>query len=183
MPVAIDTALRFGHTAHGLYEWARGGWIGVRTTGGTEFLGGYQRVTGYTDGHVSKLEQRVRQQITTNFGKIAGGTIGARLRVEERFRRGGDGIGVRARTQLRYNYPLDKSRTLIVSHESFWELNDTSWGSRTGLRRMRNYVAIELPVARQLRAQVGYLNQYDFGLPGKRDAMANILSLNIGARF
>lgn len=185
VPASLDTTLRFSDAAHGLYEWARGGTIGVRTHGGTELLTGYQRVTDYSDGHVSKLDQRIREQVNLSFGRIGPGTLAGRLRVEERFRRGGDGIGVRARTQLRYTLPLGNKTapSLLLTHESFFELNDTSWGQRSGLRRVRHLVGLEVPLAKKLRVQAGYLNQYDFGVSGKRDAMANIFTLVLAERF
>jgi len=182
---SFDTTMRFSDAAHGLYQWARGGTIGVRTRGGTELLTGYQRVTDYSDGHVSKLEQRIREQVNYGFGRIGPGTLSGRLRVEERFRRGADGVGVRARTQLRYTLPLGNKTapSLVLIHESFLELNDTRWGQRAGLRRVRDLVGLEVPIAKNVRIQAGYLNQYDFGLPGKRDAMANIFSLALAERF
>src|SRR5207244_258541 len=127
-----------------------------------------------------------REQISMSFGKLWLGTLSGRLRVEERFRRGADGVGLRARTQLKYNLPLAKKKgatALVLTHESFWEVNDTRWGQQSGLRRMRNLVGLDVPVSKKVRAQVAYLNQYDFGITGKRDAMANILALSLSARF
>ncbi|MBO9713208.1 DUF2490 domain-containing protein [Sphingomonas sp.] len=184
LPVSLDTTARFGDAADGLYEWARGGFAGYRTDGDVELLGGYQRVTGYRGGQVTRLEQRIRQQVTVPVAKLFGGTLTSRTRIEERFRRGTGGMGLRIREQVRFTLPLRKGGPSFMAwHESFLEANDTRWGSNAGLRRMRNYLGFELPLTRELRAQAGYLNQYDFGVGGKRDAMANVLLLSIGAKF
>jgi hypothetical protein len=186
VPLSFDTTLRFGDAAHGLYEWARGGMVGVRTDGGTELTGGYQRVTDYSNGDISRREDRLREQASFGIVKLWNGPITGRLRIEERFRHGGDGVGARARLQVRYiEHPFGSARvpSLLVSSEGFFELNDTSWGQQVGLRRMRNAIGLDIPVVKKLHFQAGYMNQYDFGITGKRDAMANIATIVAVARF
>lgn len=185
VPVSLDSTLRFGDSAGGLYQWARGGFIGLRARDGTELMVGYQRVTDYADGRVTRVEQRMREQASIGLGKLWGGALSGRLRVEERFRSGYNAMGLRTRIQFRYIHPLGGhgSPALLLSHESFVELNDTGWGQRAGVRRMRNQIGLDVPLARGLRLQPTYLNQYDFALPGKRDLMANVFSLTANAHF
>ena len=127
------------------------------------------------------LERRLRQTLTTTLARPWGGTLQLRLRAEERWRDGpASGTGWRARALLRDNHPLDRKLTGYVWNESFLNLNDTSWGQRSGWERMRNAVGVQIPLTRHVRADVGYLNQY-LRRPGEdEDAhVANLaLSLN-----
>jgi hypothetical protein len=48
---------------------------------------------------------------------------------------------------------------------------------------MRNAVGISIPLARNLRGEIGYLNQYRFGRDGRRDQMDHVMTftLNLNA--
>jgi hypothetical protein len=180
----LDSTQRFGDAANGLYQLTLGSFVGYQIGEGTEVAAGYQRVSDYAGGHVSRVEHRARQQLTLPLAGILGGSLTGRLRTEERFRETSGDVGLRVRGQVRFARPFRKGGpALVLTHESFVEVNDTDWGQASGYRRMRNAAALELPLSRELRLQGGYMNQYDFGTGGKRDAMANVITFSIGARF
>jgi len=136
---------------------------------------------GFHSANLAADEDRVRQQIVFNRGRVAG-----RFRIDERFSTVGSGIGVRIRPLLRYNLPLGRPRlALFASHESFLLPNSTRWGQRAGYERMRNLLGVAVPLGKALNADIGYLNQYRFGRAGGRPQMDHALSvqltLNLGA--
>lgn len=181
--LSIESYARFGDAADGLYETSVGGFLGAAVGEGVTLSGGYQRVIRYADGDVTGIEQRARQQLAFPIAALGGGKLGGRLRVEQRFRAGQD-TGVRARARLQFSWPLgDGAPSLTLSHESFFELNDTDWGQQRGWRRMRNFVGIDLPLVPRVKAQAGYLNQFDRSTGGARDRMAHVLSLSLSAGF
>jgi len=180
----LDSTQRFGDRANGLYQLTLGTFLGYEIGEGTEVAAGYQRVSDYAGGRVLRVEHRARQQLILPLASLLGGRLAGRLRIEERFRETSGEVGLRARGQIRFTRPLRKGGpALVLTHESFLEVNDTDWGQASGYRRMRNATALELPLSRELRLHAGYLNQYDFGTAGKRDAMANVITFSIGAKF
>ena len=173
--LSLDSTARFAEGA--LYEWTQGGFIGT-DAGGADLAIGYQHIFGYAAGRVSRTENRIREQASFTLA----GPLSARIRFEQRFRSDGSDMGLRLRGRLHLAQPVGRIK-LVGWHESFFELNDTDWGQDAGWRRMRNFAGIELPLARRLSVQAGYLNQYDFARSGGRDAMANVASFSVAARF
>lgn len=180
----LETTLRFGNDADGLYEGEYGGSLGYQFSRSVGLYAGYLRVPTYSRSGVTRTEDRFRQQLNLALGEVAGGRLGGRLRIEERLVSSGDDIGVRLRPNLVWSRPLRRGgRTaLVLSHESFVNLNGTDWGQRGGFDRMRNLVAISTPLARGVTAEIGYLNQYGFR-SGARDAQDHAASFSIAYSF
>lgn len=158
----VEAIARFSGDEGGPYEAEFGGFLGYRLTGKVSLWAGYVRVPRYARGAATSIEDRTRQQVTADLGQLGSGSLFGRMRIEQRFREGG-GTGWRLRPQLKYSRPLVKDgAALVFSHESFLPLNTTGWGQRAGYERMRNFAGVSAPVAPRLRAEFGYLNQYDF---------------------
>ncbi len=170
----VETLARFSNDEDGIYEAEFGGFLGYKLTDRVSLWAGYLRVPRYRRGAPTTVEDRTRQQITADLGKPLGGKLSGRIRLEQRFRSGG-GTGWRVRPQVRFSRPLAKDGpSLVLSHESFVPLNDTAWGQRSGYELMRNFVGLQLPVARKLSAELGYLNQYRFRVgPNSADHVAS----------
>lgn len=180
VPIAEDVRLtleqiaRFGDRPDGLFQTEFGGILGYRVADGVELGFGYRKV-GAHNGNIAADEDRLRQHVVATFGPVT-----TRLRVDERFHPGGDGIGFRVRPLVRYNHRLgDKGLALFVSHESFYLPNDTRWGQRRGYDRMRNVAGVTLPLGRDVTADLGYLNQYRPPRRGSRAQMDHALSLQL----
>lgn len=180
VPVATDLRLTLEQIARtsdrqgGIYTSEFGGLIGWRVADGVELGFGYRRVSGY-NGNSAPDEDRLRQQIVVSRGRFSG-----RFRLDERFSRGGTGVGFRIRPLIRYNLPLKPTRVaLFVSHESFFLPNSTRWGQRAGYERMRNILGLSVPLGKAVTADVGYLNQYRLGRGGARAQMDHALTVQL----
>lgn len=166
-----EATARFSDDDGGLYEVEMVATLSHAITDKVEIGGGYVRTPAYRDGDVLRIEHRARQQVTVKLGKLGAGSLSARLRMEERFRVGQDDIGVRARPYLKFSLPLgEKAPSLFAAHESFVNLNDTSWGQEGGYERMRNAVGLTMPLDKRITVEAGYLNQYRF-VSGGTDQM------------
>lgn len=171
----IESIVRFGDRAKGLSHTEIGG-LHTWKIGRIELAIGYRHVEDFNDGRELPNEERLRQHIIVPIGT----RLAARLRLEQRFYSNGPEIGHRMRGQLRYTRPLTQSGLgLFAAHETFLNLNDTGWGQRSGVERMRNSIGLGVPVGKQLRLEAGYMNQYRFGRAGARDQMDHIASFTM----
>lgn len=147
-----------------LYELEMNSLLGYRLSKTVTLWAGYTHDPNYSAGHVA-MEHRARQQVSfDNIAKIGRATLSARFRSEARWREGMDGTGWRLRPFVRLALPLGaRTRTaLVLSHESFINLNTTDFQATPGYDRMRNLIAISTPVAKNLAVEIGYLNQHGF---------------------
>lgn len=176
-----ELTARFSDKRDGLYDIESNTLLGYQIGKGVTLWGGYTHDQQYAAGHPTVLEQRAREQLTfDNVGRIGSGQLSARLRVEQRWRNGGDGTGWRVRPYARYSLPLHGKTALNLSNETFVNLNDNAF-QRGGVERMRNLIAVATPLSKSLTVEAGYLNQYVFvrGGPDTMDHVAQVtLSLS-----
>jgi hypothetical protein len=146
-----------------IYETQMTGQLGYKVSKAVTVWVGYRRVVGYRDNQRASRENRIRQQININLGTLAGGKLTARSGLEWRTREGSDGTGVRARQQFKWAIPIKKGgkTDFVLAHEDFVSLNSTSWGQQGGYNRMRNFIGINTPITKGVRAEIGYQNQWD----------------------
>jgi hypothetical protein len=176
---------RFSDNRNGLYEIESNTLLGYRLNKSITLWGGYTHDPQYSAGHFTVMEQRVREQVTfDNVAQLGPGKLSFRLRGEERWRTNAAGTGLRFRPYVRYSVPLGKgSKTsLVLSSETFLNLNTTAFQAQDGLDRMRNLIAISTPLSKKLTAEIGYLNQHGFvrGGPDTSDHVASVsLSLSL----
>jgi hypothetical protein len=173
---------RFSNDEGGVIESQYLAKIGVDIGGGFKLTGGINRVVGVSGGRVSNTEWRPRQEIGFPSAKIGSGELGASIRLEQRFRSDGDDVGHRLRPEITYTLPLTETLDLEVGHESYFNLNTTDFGQRSGHERMRNFAALGFPVAQNVSASVGYLNQYRFNRDA-RDRMEHALTTGLSVQF
>jgi len=141
--------------------------------------GGYTHQTAMNHGRTSAIEQRLRQQLNLeNVARFGPFRLGGRLRLEQRWREGQPGTGWRLRPQVKIYVPLAGNLTLTASHESFLNLNRMAFQATSGEERMRNAVALSVPLNKHFAAEGGYLQQHMFKVGGPvRDASVATLSL------
>ncbi len=174
----VESIVRFGDRAKGLAHTEIGGLFAWKI-GKVELGIGYRHVEDFNDGRVLPNEERTRQHIIIPLG--AG--FATRIRVEQRFNSSGPGIGHRVRGQLRFNTPLTRGGLgLFATQETYLNFNDTRWGQRRGIERVRHTIGIGVPIGRQLRLETGYLNQYRFGRNGARDQMDHAITFGMTLR-
>lgn len=151
------------------------GLLGSYKVAKTVELGFGYRYVGFYNGNTAADENRIRQHVIATFGPVT-----TRFRLDERFSTIGPGIGFRFRPLVRFNHKLGtQGWALFASHESFFLPNTTRWGQKAGYERMRNIVGVVWPIAHDLSADVGYLNQYRFGRDGARPQMDHALTFQL----
>jgi hypothetical protein len=174
-----EATARFSDNRNGLYEIEVNSLLGYKLSDKVTAWAGYTHNPQYAGGDFTVMEHRLREQVTVdNIAQIGRGKVNARLRAEQRWRNGVDGTGWRVRPYLKYSLPLKKGgkTALVLSHESFLNLNSTPFQKQTGYDRMRNLIGISTPLGKAVTAEVGYLNQYGVvrGGPDRMDHAASI---------
>lgn len=183
--LSLETVLRFGSDADGLYEGEFGGDLGFAAGDGVKLSAGYVRVPQYSRAGVTAIEDRARQAISFGVGEIAGGKLSARVRIEERWRNTGSDTGFRLRPRLSWVRPFtpEGKTALVISHESLIELNDTDWGQSAGYDRMRNFIGIATPLIDGVKIEGGYLNQWGLKRDGDPASVDHALSMSLAYSF
>lgn len=161
---------------------ARGG-LGVKVAEGVMLYQGYANVRTAAEGRPETRENRAFQQLSWSLGKPGGIALSSRTRLEQRWLSSGDDTGWRLREMVRAAAPIASGGKvqLIGSVEVFVALNDTDWGARGGLDRVRSFAGLELPLVGKSTVEVGYLNQYVKAAAGP-DQMDHVAAVNLMLR-
>jgi len=124
-------------------------------------------------------ELRWTQQIGWN-GRAQDFTLGARIRIEERFYNTGEDCGVRTRYQVRASHPVPgcSAVSAVVWNEYFYNLNDTDYGARHGYDQNRLFVGTGWKLNEITRTEIGYLHNY-VHRPGKDDRLNQTISVSV----
>ncbi len=165
-----EVVARFGDANGGLYELEKSLLLGYKLAGKVTVWAGYVHNPTYAAGAFVALERRAREQITIdNFAQAGNASLSARIRLEQRWRDGADGVGWRFRPYLKVSVPLGSKAapTLNVTAEPFINLNTTGFQSTAGLDRLRSAVSLSVPVNQTVRVEAGYLNQHRFVRDGE----------------
>jgi hypothetical protein len=144
---------------------------------------GYTHDPQFSHGNFTGLEHRIRQQVTIdNFALIGKVKLSGRVRLEERFRDGIAGTGWRLRPYIKATVPFVGKSTVSVTHESFLDLNTTSFQKVGGYERMRNAILVGVPLNKKVSIDFGYLNQHGFVRTGP-DTSDNVVTTGLSASF
>ena len=175
-----EVIARFSDNRNGLYEIESNTLLGYRVSKNVTIWGGYTHDPQYAAGDFTVMEHRAREQVTLdNLAKIGPGTLSGRLRLEQRWREGIDGTAWRFRPYVKFQLPFRSGgkTALVLSHESFVDLNTTSFQRVEGEERMRNLIAISTPIANKVSAEIGYMNQHSFVRhgPDNNDHAASVM--------
>ena len=177
-----ETIARTGD-ARGFYEIEQNLMAGKKLNKTVTVWLGYTFNPTYNHGDFRAREHRFRQQVSfDNVAQIGKIKLGGRVRTEERWREGQTGTGWRLRPQVKASMPFIGKSTFTVSHESFINLNTTSFQTVSGYDRMRNAASVSVPLAKKVSMDVGYLNQHGFVRNGA-DSSDNVLTLGLSATF
>lgn len=180
-----EVIVRISDDRNGLYEIESNTLLGYGITDKVTLWAGYTHDPNYAGGDFTVMEHRVREQVTfDNIAKIAGGTLSGRLRLEQRWREGVDGTAWRFRPYVKYSLSFRPGHktALVLSHESFIDLNSTSFQRVEGEERMRNAIAVTTPIAPHVSLEVGYLNQHSF-VPRGPDNDDHAATVTLGLSF
>lgn len=180
-----EIVARFSDDRKGLYEIESNMLAGYKLSKAVTIWAGYTHDPQYAGGDFTVMEHRGRQQVTfDNIAKIGRISISARMRMEERWRDGVDGTAWRLRPYVKLVMPFREGgkTALVLSHESFFDLNKTNFQRVQGEERMRNMIAITTPVAKNVNAEIGYLHQHGFR-PDADDSNDNVASFSMSFSF
>ncbi len=123
-------------------------------------------------------ELRPWQQLTWNL-PVKGFTLQSRTRLEERIHQ--TNLGWRLREFIKTTVPVPGTDRVFLSayEELFFDLDDTTWGQRSGFRQNRFFAGpgFRLDRAKHVSLEVGYLNQWLDKRNEDRDN--HVLSLNL----
>lgn len=150
---------------------------------GWSLTGGYAYVRTDPKGGATSKEHRAWEQVGYRFVSNERMTITGRTRLEQRFFEGRDDAGWRVRQQVRaaFNLPQAGKVQALVWNETFYSLNDTDFGQRSGFDQTRTFVGASLPLAPGTTIEPGYLNQTVFR--GGPDQSNHTLAVNLFTRF
>ena len=182
--VTNETVLRTSDKK-GFYEVEDNLLLGYKLDKVVTVWAGYTHDPNYSHGDFSIMEQRFRQQVTfDNFAVLGKLKLSARARTEQRWREGVSGTGWRLRPYVKVVLPFaNKGKTaLVVSNESFFNLNTTSFQKVDGLDRMRTFIGVNTPLVKHLALEAGYLDQHGFVRNGP-DTDDHVLSVSLNANF
>jgi hypothetical protein len=107
-------------------------------------------------------EQRFWQQLLWN-NQFSFGSVTSRSRLEERFApRLGDDTGLRFRQMLKVSIPLTDAPaySVVASDEYFLNLNNTDWIPRKGFDQNRAFIGMGYNFNKEIKSEIGYMNQY-----------------------
>lgn len=157
--------------------------VGVQVSKKLSLWTGYTYAASRPDNRPDVNEHRAVQQVLWSVGKVGKGSLTTRTRLETRWVDGREGTGWRVRQMARYTVPIDKAKTLLVLQtEPFFNLNSTKFGQAAGFDQIRNFVGLNLPVARSMSIDAGYMNRY-IKRKGVEDRMDHIIPLTVVFRF
>lgn len=180
--ISDELVVRSGD-AKGLYEIENATMLNYKATKQITIAAGYLHNPTYLHGDFVRMEHRFREQVTVdNFAKLGKVKFSARARMEQRWRDGISGTGWRLRPYVKASMPLTGGATLNLTHESFVNLNTTSFQKVDGYDRMRNAVSVAVPLSKQVGIDFGYLNQLGI-VRGGPDNMDHVLTMGLSANF
>jgi hypothetical protein len=157
--------------------------LGYQVTPKVSLWLGYARFNVYPDDRPAILENRLFQQVSWSIGRVAGGSLTSRTRLEQRMFEGRDDTGWRARQNLRWVRPIGADGvSAVLSSEVFVALNSTDFGARAGFDQSRNFVGANLPLAKGLSIEGGYMHRYVRRV-GISDRIDHILPVTIAWRW
>jgi hypothetical protein len=172
---------RFSDNRNGLYEIEANTLLGYRLNKKVTLWAGYTHDPQYSEGDFTAMERRLREQVTfDNVAQLGPGKLSFRVRTEQRWRSNADGTGWRLRPYVKYSVPFRKGAktSLTLSSEFFVDLNTTPFQKQAGVERMRNLIAVNTPLTKNLNAEIGYLNQYGFVRHGD-DTIDHVASVSL----
>ena len=156
--------------------------IGYKLNATTDVWFGYALVpTAAPFSKTTFNERRLWQQLLWS-DQFALGSISSRSRLEERVApRLGDDTGMRFRQMFKVSIPLPSAPvySLVMSDEYWVNLNNANWGPQRGFDQNRAFVGLGYNLTKEIKSEVGYMNQYINRPLTPVDRNDHILSINL----
>jgi len=158
--------------------------VGYRLSSNMSIWAGYGYIETERVNADDIQEHRIWQQALWNAGEVFGAAVTSRTRLEQRLIESADDTGWRLRQFVKFSRPFENNVDLnaVTYVEGFFALNDTDWGAEAGFDQLRLFAGIGREIARGVRFEGGYLNQY-IRSPRGSDRANHILSINFFLDF
>ncbi len=156
----FDGQARYFDLGSGSNQWLARPAVGYEFRDGVRIWLGYARFRSRNGIGGVADETRVFQQVDWRTGQWRGGNISMRARLLQRSLSTGDDLGLLFRFMTKYTRPMGNDRTFVVSLEPFFDLKETDWGGRSGLRQNRLFVGSGWKIGERWSLEAGYMNQY-----------------------
>ena len=180
----VDSQARFFDPGSGASQFLIRPAIGYRFTDKLKGWAGYARFRAENSAGAVSHENRYWQQLEWPAGRIKGGNVSMRTRLEQRSVSTGEDLGIVLRFQTKYVRAFGRNgkNSLIIGIEPFFDLRDTDWKGRSGLTQNRAFIGIGWRVADSISIETGYMNQY-FWFDGREDRSFHHGVLNFNIRM
>ncbi len=181
----VDVQARYPQLGDGATQYVFRPSIDYRVGERVQLAVGYGRFQSVSAAGVRSSEDRPWQQVGWRVARVGPGTLGLRVRVEERALSTGSEIAVNIRTRLRYDFEfaaLAPDWRFSIDVEPFLDLRDTDWGIRDGFTQTRWYAGASHALGSRQRIAVGYLGQH-LRASGAPDTLNHLLAVNFAHRF
>ena len=126
----------------------------------------------------SVYENRVWEQYMNVQDFKEDGKLQFRSRFEQRTVTYTSGVGLRARQQVKYSYPVEKNWGLAVSEELFVNFNTVSYGPVEGFDQNRFFIGPYIQINDQTKVELGYQNVF-INKDLVDDQMNHIFAINV----
>lgn len=156
----FDGQARYFDIGSGSNQWLARPAVGYEIRDGVRVWLGYGRFRSRNGSGGVADENRLFQQVDWRMGEWAGGNVSIRARLLQRSASTGDDLGLLFRFMTKYTRPLGNDRTFVVALEPFFDLKETDWGGRSGLRQNRLFVGSGWKMSERWSLEAGYMNQY-----------------------
>ncbi len=142
---------------------------------------GFVHVVTYNKTGRAGIEETPFAQVNWNMGKLFGGSLSSRTRLEDRFARGASNMALRARSQVKWSKPLKANGpSAVLWVEPFYSFNRTS-AVRPGIDQVRTFAGLNFKLSKHADMDVGYLNQYLNRATGDRSN--HTIAVNLSYKF
>lgn len=131
--------------------------IGYKLTDSISAWAGYAWIVGQASGQENTTDNRFWQQLTYKLGVSELGNLSGRTRFESRFFRSGGNTGFRLRQSFKLATPITDKIYSSLWNETFFALNSTDFGARSGYDQNRTHVGLGFKLTQSLSTEIGYL--------------------------
>ncbi len=159
------------------------GVVSAKVADGLRIGMGYVRTENSPKGRPNSFENTPFPQVDWTIGKVFGGELSSRTRMEVRIRSGGLDTSYRLRQRVRFSLPLGEGLpSLRLAEETFFELKDTDGGDNSGYSASRLSAGLQFKVNDHLSVEPGYLAEIGNARVGP-NLTRHVLNLAIATKF
>lgn len=158
---SAEAHARYFDIGSGINQWLVRPAVGYVISKDLRAWAGYSRYRIRSRAGAIADENRYWQDLDWNAGAVGGGNLSLRARLEQRDISISSEVQHVMRLRVKYARPVTSNRTrsLVLSAESYFDLNTTDWAGDAGLAQYRLYGGLEWQLGSGSALEAGYLHQ------------------------